>query len=153
MIHAIARIILGALLVFSAWTKLSDPLLLAYALREFHLGWGDEAVVRLAFVIPWIEAVAGASLLLGLWPKSGAVVAIALFAIFVVTITRLRIYGLKVDCPCFGQFNLFCAGPLGTCHIVRNVLFSAVGVAVLATPADGATLAGVRRRLSRRSTT
>lgn len=152
MIHAACRIVLGAILLFSAWTKLSDPLLFAYALRGFHLGWSDDAIVRAAFVIPWIEAVAGASLLVGLWPKSGAIIAIALFAIFVGAIASLRMRGLEVDCPCFGQFKLFCAGPLGACHIVRNVLFSAVGVAVLWTPVDRATLAGVRRRLFRRST-
>lgn len=146
MIHAACRIVLGALFVFSGWTKIGDPLLLAYAIRAFELGWSDESVVRAAFVVPWTEVFAGASLLLGIRPKSGAIVAIFLLATFIFGIIALRVRGLDVDCPCFGPFRLFCAGPLGTCHVIRNIVFAGIGVGVLGTPVDRWTIDGVLSR-------
>ena len=127
MLHFPARVGLGALLLVSAVAKLGDPLLFAYALRAFKMGVSDETLVRLAFIVPWTEGLAGLSLVVGVRSKGGALVAVGLMAAFVGAIVSLLWRGLDVDCPCFGQLKLFCSGPMGACHIVRNLAFAVLG--------------------------
>ncbi len=130
----LVRILLGGLFVWSGVSKLLDPLFFAFALKAFHLGLSDAAVSRLAFIIPWLEALAGAVLALGFWTRASAVMVLALLLGFSTGIISLLVRGMDVRCPCFGATELVCEGPLGVCHLIRNAILIALAIFVATRP-------------------
>lgn len=80
-------------------------------------------------VLPWIELVVGATLVLQLGAPLPAVVALALLLAFTGLIgLRLR-EGVRPPCACFGAWS---AKPIGPAHLIRNGALIALAVLSLA---------------------
>ena len=58
-------------------------------------------VNALALVLPWVELLAGAALILGVWKKESAVTAAVLLLVFLVAIGINLARDHAVDCGCF----------------------------------------------------
>ncbi len=138
----IVRLALGGLMVFSGWMKLGissfgglmpilTPLDFAYSIQGFKMGLPESITILLAFVIPWLELIAGLSVLLGLWARAGAGLIALMMLGFMAGIASLMIRNLDVNCPCFGALKLFCSGPMGACHLVRNSCFLLAAVWII----------------------
>jgi uncharacterized membrane protein YphA (DoxX/SURF4 family) len=131
-VPAVVRMVLGGLFVLAAYYKLSDPRGAYDAVNAFHLGVGDQLTQVLAKVVPWAEMTAGVLLILGLWARGAAVLAIVLLAGFIGGIISVMARGLDVKCGCFGALKMFCGDqPMGVCHLVRNSIMIAAGLVVL----------------------
>lgn len=96
--------------------------------------WVTEAQVlgaprAAAHAVPWIELAVGAALVTQLARRPAAATAIVLLVVF----TALIVTHLRADrhprCACFGAWS---SKPLGTGHVVRNVVLIALGVIALA---------------------
>lgn len=122
----------GGLFVFSGATKLRDPQLFAFALKSLDLGLGEDALIAASFGVPWWEIVAGTLLAVGVWRRAAATLIVGLLTAFTAVIAASMARRLAVDCPCFGAFELVCTGPLGGCHLVRNVALGLCGAAIAA---------------------
>ncbi len=142
-ISLVARLGLGGMLAFSGLMKLGiwnvfgliepmTPRDFAPSIEGFKLGLPSSLVVMLAFVVPWTELLAGLALIAGWWSRSAALIASALMLAFVGLIWSANSRGLALDCTCFGAIKMFCSGKLGACHMVRNGVFAALGLWVLA---------------------
>jgi putative oxidoreductase len=141
------RLALGGLMAFSGWMKLGlhtelglqgvlplkslTPQDFVFAIKGFQLGLPEPVMVLLAFVIAWLELLAGLMLIAGWKARSAGLVVVVLMAGFAAGIASLMVRGLDVNCPCFGAIKLFCTGPMGACHLVRNTGFALAGVWVV----------------------
>lgn len=105
----IARIIVGALFIFSGFVKLVDPIGSKYKFEEYF----SEGVLNLEFLIPYalpfaifliiVEIVLGVALLVG-WKKKFTVNSLKVIILFFLFLTWYSAYYNKVtDCGCFGD--------------------------------------------------
>jgi len=136
------RVALGGLLIFSGYMKLGiydfggnllvlSPLDFAFAIKGFKMGLPDGLVSVLAYVVPWTELIAGVFIVLGMWTRGAALLALIMLASFTLGVISVIGRGLDVNCPCFGAIKLFCSGAIGPCHIVRNSGFMAASLVLL----------------------
>jgi uncharacterized membrane protein YphA (DoxX/SURF4 family) len=125
----VARVFLGALFIFAAVMKLSNPQSFAEAINAFKI-LPDHLVVLATFVVPWIEAVLGVALILGLWTRSAALVLSLLLVAFIAALVSVLDKG--ITCSCFGKFEIPCSGPVGWCHVIRNTVLLALAALVVA---------------------
>lgn len=100
------QIALGAVFVAAALPKIFDPPAFAHMIYNYRLVPGG-LINGMALVMPWVELVAGATLILGVWKREAALVAGALLLVFVVALGVNLARGHAVDCGCF---NLRSAG-------------------------------------------
>lgn len=119
------RLGLGGLFCLAAFKKLQDPQSFAEAIKGFRVVDHAELghlIVSAAFVLPWVELVAGVLLILGLWTRAAALtVALALGA-FIAGLLSVIVRGLDANCSCFGDLSLFCGSEVGWCQVVRNLV-------------------------------
>jgi hypothetical protein len=79
-------------------------------------------------VLPWVEIVLGAVLVMQLAPVAAAALALVVLFAFTVLIARRLSQGRHPPCACFGAWS---AKPLGVGHVLRNVGFMVLAVAAL----------------------
>jgi uncharacterized membrane protein YphA (DoxX/SURF4 family) len=130
-VKIVLRLLLGGLFVFGGLVKLdfgNDPTGFAFAIKGFKLGLPDHLVVDLAFMIPWLELLAGLALIFGFFTRGAGLVIAGLMVAFILGIASVMWRKLDVHCGCFGKLDSFiCSGPIGPCQIVRNVVLAAMG--------------------------
>lgn len=98
----ILRVVLAAIFLYAAYSKLSQPwLLFAMAIDAYGLlpQW---AVLTLARTLPWCELALGILLLAGFWLRQVAIAASALLVVFFGVMLRSYAKGLQINCACFG---------------------------------------------------
>ncbi len=119
------RLVLGGLFCLAAYKKLGDPQSFAEAIKGFRIVSETEhahLIVSAAFVIPWVEMLAGLGLILGLWTRaSAAAIGLALLA-FIAGLVSVMARGLDANCSCFGDLSLVCPATVGWCQVVRNLV-------------------------------
>jgi uncharacterized membrane protein YphA (DoxX/SURF4 family) len=98
----VLRVLLGAVFVYAAWTKLKQPwLVFAMSIDAYGLlpEWG---VLFIARTLPWAEAVIGLLLLTGTWLRWVSVSAATLLGVFFAIMLVSWGKGMGIDCGCFG---------------------------------------------------
>lgn len=111
------RLFLGGIFIYAGIAKVGNPLQFAAAVEGYQL-ISTDLVIRVVKILPWLEIILGAVLLLGFKIRytAGLAGTIMVFFIGVMLLTYLR--GLEVDCGCFGtgeKISLF--------TLVREALF------------------------------
>ncbi len=118
----LAQLAIGALFVAASLAKLGD--LNDFANQVNHYRLAPVAVVNvIAMVTPWIELLAGLSLLLRVKPRAGAVVALAMLLVFTVAVAAAWARGLDFRCGKAG------AQSIGAQKFLENVALSLLAVA------------------------
>ncbi len=117
------RVALGGLFCIAAVSKLQEPQTFAEAIKAFkvvdHIALGH-LIATAAFVIPWVELIAGAALVLGLWSRAAALTIALALAAFIAGLISVIARGIDASCSCFGNLNLFCPSAVGACQVIRN---------------------------------
>jgi uncharacterized membrane protein YphA (DoxX/SURF4 family) len=96
------RVLLGAVFIYAAYTKLSQSyLLFAMSIDAYGLlpEWGVLAVAR---GLPWLELLLGVWLLSAWRLRWAAVSAVAMLGVFFVLMIVSYARGMSIDCGCFG---------------------------------------------------
>lgn len=132
------RILVGGVLVVAAFFKLWGDgasarfyeTVKAYDLLPKHLN------IVATFAFPWLEAVAGVCLIVGLWTRAAALVASALFVSFIYAIAIVIRSGVGPDdCGCLGKLNEYIQicpkGPPGWCNIWMDIALLGLALVVL----------------------
>jgi uncharacterized membrane protein YphA (DoxX/SURF4 family) len=123
------RLILAAVFLYAAWSKLRQPwLVFAMSIDSYQIlpPWMVFAVAR---TLPWLELVLGLLLLAGLYLRYAAPVCALLLLIFYAAMLRAYLSGLGIDCGCFGvgeavspvtlaRDGTLLAGAFGLCFLV-----------------------------------
>jgi len=98
----VLRIALGAILVYSAWSKLKDSwALFAMAVDSYQVLplWGVRLVAR---ILPWVELLIGVLLIVGRWMRVATVACSLLLLVFFGLMVRAHLKGMDINCGCFG---------------------------------------------------
>ena len=98
------RLALGGLFIYAGAVKVADPLGFAQDIRNYRLV-GPTLSFVVAIVLPWLEILAGACLVVGIWKRGAALVITVLLAFFIVLTLVTMARGLDVDCGCFGSLS------------------------------------------------
>lgn len=117
-----ASVLLGLVFLVSGGAKIAA----GPAWPEQAVGLGAPPIV--VPVLPWVEIVLGAILVMQLAPVVAAGAALLLLAAFTALIVRRLLQGRHPPCACFGSWS---ARPLGAGHVARNVAFMVLGVLAL----------------------
>jgi len=100
---ACCRILIGGIFIYTAWPKLLRPdefARLVYGYRILH----PDLVNLAGITLPWIELVAGIFLIIGIIPRSSALVLAGLLGLFIVAGFLALVRGLDISCGCFFPF-------------------------------------------------
>jgi uncharacterized membrane protein YphA (DoxX/SURF4 family) len=111
LVSAIMRVVVGCILIYSGFIKISEPLENFYnAILGYKIVSGDLALIS-AQVVPWIEVYLGVLLVFGLFNKLVSIFSILLFLGFELLLAQAMIRGLEVkSCGCFGATH---SNPIG----------------------------------------
>jgi len=93
------RLFLGAIFLYASIDKIIRPYHFAAAVEAYQL-LPPFLVALTAAVLPWIEAVSAAALLVGWKPRSALLVLSALMVVFLAAIAVTMARGLDIDCGC-----------------------------------------------------
>lgn len=98
------RVVLGGLFIYAGVVKVIDPLGFAQDIRNYRLV-GQSLSFIAAVVLPWLEILAGAFLVAGVWKRGAALVITGLLVFFIALTLITMARGLDVDCGCFGSLS------------------------------------------------
>ncbi len=94
------RLILGITFIAASIPKIRDPGQFAQIIYGYYL-FPDYIINLSAIILPFIELIAGVSLIVGFYPKSAALAINGLLLIFILAIGINLIRGHQFDCGCF----------------------------------------------------
>ncbi|MBI2245056.1 MAG: DoxX family membrane protein [Nocardioides sp.] len=97
----LARLVTGGVWIAAGAVKLPDPAQSVDAVRAYQL-LPASLVEPVGQLLPVVEIVVGATLVLGLLARGSAVVSALLFAAFIIGIASVWARGITIDCGCFG---------------------------------------------------
>ncbi len=126
----ICRLVLGVVFIISALGKLLDPQDFAHATAAFRI-LPVQTVNLFAMIMPWVEMICGALLIVNRKVPAAALILAGLNAMFIVAIVSAMARGLDIDCGCFSLLAKEKAG-LSIWLIVRDLVFLALCLPLLA---------------------
>ena len=96
------RLLLGAVFIYAAYTKLRQGwLLFALSIDSYQM-LPEWAVFTVARTLPWLELTLGIVLIAGLWLRYVSIVAAAILGLFFTVMLVQYFRGAGIDCGCFG---------------------------------------------------
>jgi len=139
------RAAVSGVFLWAGTLKVLDPLAFARSIEAYR-ALPRTAAFLLALVLPYIELVCGALLILGLFRKPAALLAAGLSACFVVLVSVTLFRGLDISCGCFGSFSSRADVRL----LVQDIVLLGLSLAVLFSRDDALCLDGLLGRNRRR---
>ncbi|MCW2759353.1 MAG: DoxX family rane protein [Nocardioidaceae bacterium] len=97
----IARLVVGAVLVWAGWLKLPHPESSITAVRAYQI-LSPSVAETVGRLLPILEVVVGLCLIVGLVTRVAGVLAALLMLAFVIGISSVWARGISIDCGCFG---------------------------------------------------
>ena len=97
-----SRLYLGLVFIFASWHKIMAPEIFALDVATYQLLplW---AVNGFALVLPWVELLAGAMLILGLRARAAALLVLCMMLSFILALLWALHLGLDMACGCFAS--------------------------------------------------
>jgi uncharacterized membrane protein YphA (DoxX/SURF4 family) len=123
----VLRLLLGAVFIYAAYTKLRQSwLLFALSIDSYQL-LPEWAVFALARTLPALELVLGVLLIAGVWLRYLSIVAAAILGLFFSVMVVSYFRGAGIDCGCFGVGE-----PLSAKTLARDGVLLAAAIALAA---------------------
>ena len=122
------RWILGVTFLYASYSKIISPA--DFAKIIYGYGLFPAALINLiAIIIPFLEIVIAVALMLGIYPRSAALIVNLLLISFVILISINLIRGHEFNCGCFALKN---SGNQisSSSTILRDIIFLALGLQV-----------------------
>ena len=102
----LCRLLVGALFIFSSFTKGVDPLGTKYKILDYlavyNLQWFNDIAMLLSVCLILVEFLVGICLLTNIFPRLAVLGATILMLFFTTTTLFDAVYNLVPDCGCFG---------------------------------------------------
>lgn len=131
----VSRLVVGAVLLAAGLLKFGHFDSLASTIAAFRLPLlTPQVIAPLSIAIPCLEVLLGAYLVLGLFTRVAAIVAVLEFLLFAGAIASLVIRGIPAACGCFGPGD---TRPASWEEVARDLIL-AVLAAFIAWKAPGA---------------
>ena len=122
------RWILGATFIYSSYDKILSPADFAKIIYGYGL-FPAPLINLIAIIVPYLQLVIAFALILGIYPRSAAIIVNALLAAFVILISINLIRGYEFNCGCFTLQNSGKQVSSST-TIGRDFIFLALGIQV-----------------------
>jgi len=125
-----ARIYVGLVFVIASWHKIMDPGTFALDVATYQLLplW---AVNGFALVLPWVELLAGAMLILGLRTRAAALLVLCMMLSFILALLWALHLGLDMACGCFASQAATTDDPISWHTMVRDLVWFLLALYVL----------------------
>jgi len=120
------RILVGGVFIYSGVVKILDPLAFAQQVRNYRTV-GQDLAFLVAVYLPWLEALAGAFLVAGVFKKASAALISLMLLGFIVLVAVTMVRGIDVDCGCFGALSRRAGWPL----LLEDAVLLGMALAVL----------------------
>lgn len=98
------RLIVGGVFIWAGVLKIADPLGFAQSIQNYQF-FPRDLVFVIAVVLPWVEVLGGASLILGLFRGSSALLICLLLLGFIGLVALALLRGIDTSCGCFGSLS------------------------------------------------
>jgi uncharacterized membrane protein YphA (DoxX/SURF4 family) len=128
-IELAVRWILGLTFIYASYHKIISPA--DFAKIVYGYGLFPEIFINLiAIVIPFLELIAGLALIIGVYPRSAAMIINALLLAFITVLAINLIRGHEFDCGCFsaGQSAYTSSSEV---TLVRDVIYFILSIQVV----------------------
>ena len=99
-LHRILGVVMGGIFLYAAGSKLVDPRPLVTIIWGYRI-LPAGPINLMAIYMPWVELLAGASLLSGYKRRAAALLASGLLTMFIVALGINAVRGVNVACGCF----------------------------------------------------
>lgn len=124
-LRIVIRLILGFLFLYASLDKITNPQKFAEIIYNYRI-LPVELLNICALLVPWLEAMIGLALLLGIWVETAALLLSGVTVIFIILIISAILRGLDIECGCF---SLDAAGSLVSWkRVVEDILILAGGL-------------------------
>lgn len=119
-VGTVARVALGAIWIWAAWSKLANPRGFVQTVRAFDATpeWLSKAI---GYGLPVLEVCIGALLVLGIVTRAAAIVSGLLLFVFLIGLAQASARGIKLECGCFGGGGTTVGSTHYTLDILRDV--------------------------------
>lgn len=128
-VDLLVRWILGLVFVYASIHKIFDPASFAKILYGYDILPGS-LINLVAIIFPFVELFAGLFLILGIWPRSAALIINIMLVLFIMAISYNLIRGHEFDCGCF---SIGRSGHVSSPKelLIRDLLWFALGVVAI----------------------
>jgi uncharacterized membrane protein YphA (DoxX/SURF4 family) len=99
-VQIVCRLILGGLFIYASLDKIAHPQAFADIIYQYRLV-PDLFIHFMAVALPWLEMVTGIFLVIGIFPRTAAILLSSLLAVFMITLVVNAIRGFNFNCGCF----------------------------------------------------
>lgn len=123
------RWFLGIIFLYASYYKIVSPSHFAKIIYGYYL-FPDIFINIIAIVLPFLELFSGLALILGIYPRSAAVIINGMLLGFIIALSINLIRGQQFDCGCFSfgeSGHTYTVGQL----LVRDIVFFVLGLHVL----------------------
>jgi uncharacterized membrane protein YphA (DoxX/SURF4 family) len=127
-VELVARWILGATFIYASYSKILAPAVFAKIIYGYDL-FPAILINLFAITLPFIELIAGLALIVGVYPRSAALIINAMLLAFIISLSINIIRGHEFDCGCFAidaDSQATFSGPL----LIRDFFYFALGIYV-----------------------
>ena len=124
-----ARWFLGMIFLYASYHKIAAPAQFAKIIYGYYL-FPDISINIIAIVLPFLELFSGLALILGIYPRSAALITNGMLLGFIIALSINLIRGQQFDCGCFSfgeGGHTYTVGQL----LVRDIVFFVLGLQVL----------------------
>ncbi len=137
LLHLALRLALGGFFLYAGLPKIADPAEFARIVYQWQITPPVPSNL-LAVTLPWVEVIAGALLVAGLWKREAAAVIAVLLVVFLVAAGSVIARGIDVEnCGCTSVANAgeprWTSG-VGWFLVTRNLLMLAGALVLVTVP-------------------
>ena len=128
-IELASRWILGITFIYASYSKIISPEDFAKIIYGYDLFPGI-LINLIAIILPFVELVAGLFLILGIYPRSAALIINGMLFVFIITLSINFVRGHEFNCGCFSMDE---TGYINAPEqwIFRDIIYFVLGIYVL----------------------
>jgi putative oxidoreductase len=123
------RWFLGMVFLYASYHKIVSPAHFAKIIYGYYL-FPDIFINIIAIVLPFLELFSGLALILGIYPRTAAVIIDGMLMGFIIALSINLIRGQQFDCGCFSfgeGGHTYTVGQV----LVRDIVFFVLGLQVI----------------------
>jgi len=98
------RLVVAGLFIWAGVLKIIDPLGFARSIQNYRL-FPRELAFIIAIILPWVEVLSGAFLIIGIFRRSSALLISLMLIGFIGLVAIAMLRGIDTDCGCFGSLS------------------------------------------------
>ncbi|MBN2031813.1 MAG: DoxX family membrane protein [Deltaproteobacteria bacterium] len=131
VVSMLARLILGFLFIYASIEKIIHPGQFAEVIHNYQI-LPDLLINPTAIILPWLELILGAFLLIGIWLPGAVFLTNLLLVLFLGAMVFNLTRGLDIHCGCFSTtVDLGDAAAPMVWYVIRDSLFIVPGIFLL----------------------